>query len=108
MDAVGGLGNDTPTAPYELSVAYTTLAKSPAIVAVGADGYLYTGGAHAIAADRALRLVAEAERDADLRQARARSERLAGDFDFVREQLHTALSQRIDADDVPPKNAPTC
>jgi hypothetical protein len=101
MDAVGGLGNDTPTAPYELSVSYTTLAKTPAIVAVGADGYLYTGGAHAM--PLIARFVWLPQRNAML-TADALVPQAAGwqaISDFVREQLHTALSQRIDADDVP-------
>ncbi|WP_213434969.1 MULTISPECIES: DUF3298 and DUF4163 domain-containing protein [Lysobacteraceae] len=101
MDAVGGLGNDTPTAPYELSVSYTTLAKTPAIVAVGADGYLYTGGAHAM--PLIARFVWLPQRNAML-TADALVPQASGwqaISDFVREQLHTALSQRIDADDVP-------
>ena len=46
MQAVEGLGNDTPTAPYDLSLSFTELLDSPTMVAVAADGSSYTGGAH--------------------------------------------------------------
>ena len=101
MDSVEGLGNDTPTAPYELSLSYTTLVDSPTLVAIAADGSSYTGGAHGsplIA--RWVWLPAQ--------NTMLTSDKLVPDpkgwqaiSDFVREQLHTALSQRIDADDVP-------
>lgn len=46
LKAVGALGNDKPTAPYELSLAFDMLVDTPAVVAVSADGSSYTGGAH--------------------------------------------------------------
>jgi len=46
LKAVGELGNDKPTAAYELSLAYDMLVETPAVVAVSADGSSYTGGAH--------------------------------------------------------------
>ncbi|UHQ19249.1 DUF3298 and DUF4163 domain-containing protein [Lysobacter sp. KIS68-7] len=101
MDAVDGLGNDTPTAPYELSLSYTTLVNTPAIIAIAADGSLYTGGAHG--SPLIARFVWLPQHNVQLT-----AEELVPDAtgwqvisDFVREQLHTALSQRIDADDVP-------
>jgi len=103
-DLVGSaeaLGNDTPTAPYELSLSYTTLVDSPDVVAIAADGSLYTGGAHG--SPLIARFVWLPKRNMMLT-----SDKLVPDAkgwqaisDFVREQLHTALSQRIDADDVP-------
>jgi hypothetical protein len=101
MSAVEGLGNDTPTAPNELSLSYTTLVNTPALDAVAADGSLYTGGAHG--SPLIARFVWLPERKAML-DAHALVPQPAGwqaISDFVREQLHTALSQRIDADDVP-------
>jgi hypothetical protein len=99
--AVEALGNDTPTAPYELSLSYTTLVDSPNLVAIAADGSLYTGGAHG--SPLIARFVWLPKQNAMLT-----SDKLVPDpkgwqaiSDFVREQLHTALSQRIDADDVP-------
>jgi len=101
LDAVEGLGNDTPTAPYELSLSYTTLANTPTVIAVAADGSLYTGGAHG--SPLIARFVWLPERNMQL-TAQALVPEASGwqaISDFVREQLHTALSQRIDADDVP-------
>lgn len=46
MQAVEGLGNDKPTAPYELSLAFHTVLDTPDLVVVAADGSRYTGGAH--------------------------------------------------------------
>ena len=44
--AVDGLGNDRPTAPYELSLSFEQKLDTPTLVAVAADGSRYTGGAH--------------------------------------------------------------
>lgn len=46
MRALEGLGNDRPSAPYELSLSFDTLLDTPSLVAVAADGSRYTGGAH--------------------------------------------------------------
>ena len=45
MEAVGGL-DAPPTAPYELSLGFRELVRTAQVVAVAADGSLYTGGAH--------------------------------------------------------------
>lgn len=45
QQAVAGL-EQPPTAPYELSLGFRSLLESPDVVAVAADGSLYTGGAH--------------------------------------------------------------
>lgn len=46
LKSVSELGNDKPTAPYELSLAFDMLVDTPSVVAVSADGSSYTGGAH--------------------------------------------------------------
>ncbi|HYG06041.1 MAG TPA: hypothetical protein VD865_06470 [Stenotrophomonas sp.] len=46
MQAVEGLGNDKPSAPYELSLAFEQVLDTPDIVVVAVDGGRYTGGAH--------------------------------------------------------------
>ena len=43
---VDALGNDRPTVPYDLTLSYQKLAETPDLVAVAADGDLYSGGAH--------------------------------------------------------------
>jgi hypothetical protein len=102
MQAVEALGNDKPTAPYDLSLSFTELLDSPTLVAVAADGSSYTGGAHGapliarfVWLPREQRMLTAAELIPEPQGWQAVSE-------FVREQLHTALSQRIDADEVPP------
>ncbi|WP_449466610.1 PdaC/SigV domain-containing protein [Stenotrophomonas humi] len=46
LKAASELGNDKPTAPYELSLSFDMLMDTPRVVAVSADGSSYTGGAH--------------------------------------------------------------
>ena len=102
MQAVEGLGNDIPTAPYDLALSFTELLDSPVLVAIAADGSSYTGGAHGapliarfVWLPQQQRMLSAAELIPDAKGWQVVSE-------FVREQLHTALSQRIDADEMPP------
>ncbi|MCD9086872.1 DUF3298 and DUF4163 domain-containing protein [Stenotrophomonas sp. SY1] len=46
LKSVSGLGNDKPTAPYELSLSFDMLTETPKVVTVAVDGSSYTGGAH--------------------------------------------------------------
>lgn len=102
MQAVEGMGEEKPASPYDLSLSYTMLVDTPQVVAVAADGSSYTGGAHGnpLVARfvwlpqqqkllRAKELIPDA---AGWREVSA----------YVREQLHAALSQRIDADELEP------
>ncbi len=102
MQAVDGLGGEKPAAPYDLSLAFDMLAQTPQVVSVAANGSSYTGGAHGN--PLVARFVWLPQRN-ELLQA----DRLIADgagwqaiSDAVREQLHAALSQRIDADDIEP------
>ena len=104
MAAVEGIGNDRPTAPYDLSLSFTELVDTPRVYAVAVDGTSYTGGAHG--APLVARFVWLPERQEMLTADRllAGPEGWAAVSRFVREQLQTALSQRIDANDVPPED----
>jgi len=100
--ALDGLGTEKPSAPYELSLAFTTLTETPQIVAVGAEGSSYTGGAHGNPLIARFVWLPQ-------QQKALKIDELIGDktgwldlSDYVREQLHAALSQRIDADDMAP------
>ncbi len=102
MEAVAGLDQGVPASPYDLSLSYTLLAETPRVVAVAADGSSYTGGAHGT--PLVARFVWLPERNELLRP-----EALIPDpqgwrsvSGYVREQLHAALSQRVDADDLAP------
>jgi hypothetical protein len=102
MGAVSGLEGEAPTSPYDLALGYTVLAETPRIVAVAADGTSYTGGAHGT--PLVARFVWLPERGELLRPEALIPD--AGGWravsTHVREQLHAALSQRADGDDIEP------
>ncbi|MBB3824013.1 DUF3298 and DUF4163 domain-containing protein [Xanthomonas arboricola] len=101
MEAVSGLGNDKPAAPYELSLAFETLVQTADLIVVSADGSRYTGGAHGDPlVARFVWLVKER------RQLTAQAmvpdpagwEKIGRN---VAAQLHAAATQRVEADRVP-------
>jgi hypothetical protein len=102
IQAVQGRGKDPGAAPYELVLPFSELHESPTLVVVGVDGTSYTGGAHGapliarwVWLPQQNRLLTARDLVAD----RSGWDAISG---LVREQLHTALSQRMDADDLPP------
>ncbi|WP_337245618.1 DUF3298 domain-containing protein [Luteimonas sp. gir] len=91
-----------PGVTYDLSLSFTTLLDTPRVLAIAADGGSYTGGAHDnpiiarffwLVREEHLLTADELVTDAGDWQAIS---------DYVREQLHAALSQRIDADELDP------
>ncbi len=102
LSAVEDVDPASLTSPYDLSLAFSMPVETPRVVAVAADGSAYTGGAHGnplvarfvwlptagqlLTADQ---LIPEAGGWQDVSA-------------YVREQLHSALSQRVDADDLAP------
>ncbi|MGY0556738.1 MULTISPECIES: hypothetical protein [unclassified Lysobacter] len=101
LQAVASRPQDS-SAIYDLSLDFTEVLDSPELVAYSADGSSYTGGAHGVPLlERFVWLPDQDERltaarlipDAEGWQAVSRQ---------VREQLHAALSQRADADELPP------
>ncbi|HZH44316.1 MAG TPA: DUF3298 domain-containing protein [Lysobacter sp.] len=86
------------TPPYDLSLSFAEIYAAPDLVAYGADGSIYTGGAHG--APLIARFVWLPKENRLLRSA----DLIAGPqgwqaiSDYVREQLSTAISQRVDAD----------
>ena len=103
MQAVEAFGNDKPTMPYELSLNFTQALSTPDIVAVAADGSLYTGGAHgAPLVARFVWLPKQQKLLAadDLLPSLSGCEAVSA---YVREQLHTQVSVRADADELPPE-----
>jgi hypothetical protein len=91
----------TPGAPlYDLTLTFTALVDTPAVVAVAADGSRYVGGEHSeplvarfVWLPQQQRLLTAEE----LIPGGASWKAIARD---VGEQLYTALSQRIDADEL--------
>ena len=100
MTAVAGLKGQKPPAPYDLSLQFSSLVDTPRVVAVAADGSTYTGGAHGN--PLVARFVWLPQQ-----QAMLGADQLIADpagwqavSDASREQLMTALSQRLDADEL--------
>lgn len=102
MQAVQGRDDGDEQLPYELVLPFHQLHASATLVVVGAEGSIYTGGAHGepliarwvwLPAENRLLRTGELVPDDSGWQAISQ---------LVREQLHTALSQRVDADELPP------
>ncbi len=102
MQAVAGLGANKPSAPYDLSLAFSEIASTPQLVAVAADGSSYTGGAHGN--PLIARFVWLPQQDKRLTAAELvpAAQGWRDISAHVREQLHAALSQRVDADELSP------
>lgn len=103
MQAVQGRQKGQEAAAYELVLPFTELHVSPTLVAVGVDGSNYTGGAHGapliarwVWLPQQGRLLTANDLVPDAKGWEAIAM-------LVREQLHTALSQRVDADELPPE-----
>ncbi|WP_372391018.1 PdaC/SigV domain-containing protein [Xanthomonas sp. NCPPB 3582] len=101
MQAVSGLGNDKPAAPYELSLAFETVLQTADLIVISADGSRYTGGAHGEPlVARFVWLVKERKQ----LTAQALIPDAAGWGKIgsaVAAQLHAAATQRVAADRVP-------
>jgi hypothetical protein len=102
LEAAKGRAKGEGAAPYELVLPFSELHVSPTLVAVGVDGSSYTGGAHGapliarwVWLPQQNRLLHASDLVTDAKGWEAIST-------LVREQLHTALSQRVDADELPP------
>ena len=101
MEALAGLGGRRPSAPYDLTLSFTQVASSPRILAIAADGSVYTGGAHGNPLVATFVWLPE-------RDERLTIERLIPGSDawrtlsaYIRDRLHTALAQRVAADGLP-------
>jgi hypothetical protein len=105
MNAVEGLGNDKPTAPYELSLAFETVVDTPSVVAVAADGSRYTGGAHGepLVARFVWLPQQQAPLTADKLIPSPQGWTAVGQY--VAARLHEAAAQRSEADKLPPEDA---
>lgn len=105
VTAAKGRGADGSAADmYDLSLTFSDVMETPDLVAVAADGSSYTGGAHGNPLlERFVWLPKQNRRlTADLLVPDARNWKPLSDL--VREQLHTALSQRLEADELSPQD----
>ena len=101
MQAVSGLGNDKPASPYDLSLSFNQLLDTPELVAIAADGSTYTGGAHGTPLIARFVWLPQQSALLQAQQLVPQAQGWKAISDYVREQLHGALSQRIDADEMP-------
>ena len=87
---------------YDLSLSFSQIADTPQVVAYAAEGSSFTGGAHGTPLlARFIWLPQQDKRvsSTDLVPGAQGWEAIAV---YVREELHTALSQRVDADELGP------
>jgi len=89
------------SAPYDLSLSFTELMHTADVVAVAADGSSYTGGAHGAPLIARFVWLPRQGRMLTAQQLIPAASGWTAVSDYVREQLHAALSQRVDADDLP-------
>lgn len=102
MQALEAGGADART-PYDLSLNFVELHASPQLVVIAADGSSYTGGAHGTPlVQRFVWLPAQQEM-LTVGMLLPEAGALRAISDYVREQLHGALSQRADAEDLAPE-----
>ncbi len=100
QQAVEGLGNDKPSAPYELSLAFEKRLQTPQLLVVSAEGSRYTGGAHG--EPLVARFVWLSEQDAQLT-----AEALIDDAEgwksvsqYVADQLRERAATRLSSEDM--------
>ena len=107
LQAVSALGQAKPAAPYDLSLSFTEVVSTPRLIAIAADGSSYTGGAHGT--PLVARFVWLPQEDRRLAAKDLITDQAAWQdiSEHVREQLQAALSQRVDADDLPPADRAT-
>ena len=103
MQAVAGFGNDKPSAPYELSLSFEQGVETPQLVAVTADGSRYTGGAHGEPLVARFVWLPAQNKLLTARELVPKVEGWVAIGAFIREQLHTGVSVRADADEMPPQ-----
>ena len=88
--------------PYDLSISFTEVLDSPTLFAVAADGSSYTGGAHGAPLIARFVWLPQKGRLLNASDLVPDAQSWTPIAAHVREQLHSALSQRVDADDLPP------
>ena len=87
---------------YDLTLSFTEVHQSPDLVAIAVDGSRFTGGAHGEPLIARWVWLPKENRQLSAQDLIADSKAWQSVADNVREQLHTALSQRLDADGLSP------
>ncbi|RDZ28269.1 DUF3298 and DUF4163 domain-containing protein [Lysobacter silvisoli] len=90
------------SAPYDLSLNFTEVLDSPGLVAVAAEGSSYTGGAHGAPLIARFVWLPQQNKMLTATELVPDKQGWTAISRYVREQLHSALSQRVDADELEP------
>ncbi|MGH8085408.1 MAG: PdaC/SigV domain-containing protein [Lysobacter sp.] len=93
---------DAGSAMYDLSLTFTEVLDSPDLVAYAADGSSYTGGAHGTPLLQRFVWLPQLDRRLTAEALVPQAAGWQAIANHVREQLYTALSQRVEADDLAP------
>lgn len=101
MKALAEVPADQQRNPYDLSLNFNELADTPLVYAVAAEGVRYTGGAHGEPLVARFVWLPGQQRMLTADGLLADPRGWGAVSDYAREQLHAALSQRIDADELP-------
>ncbi|QDI05823.1 DUF3298 domain-containing protein [Xanthomonas cerealis pv. cerealis] len=104
IEAVGGLGNDRPSAPYALSLQFEMLLERPELVAVAADGSRYTGGAHGEPLVARFVWLPQQQRMLTADTLIPDPKGWAQVAGYVATQLRQAVQARVDAEQLPPED----
>jgi hypothetical protein len=104
MEAVKELGQEKPTAPYELSLAFDMVANTPEVVAVSGNGSRYTGGAHGEPLVARFTWLPQRQTLLTTQSLLTQGKGLEAVSSYVREQLHTAASLRNDDPGMSPED----
>lgn len=102
-EAVAALGNDRPMAPYELSLSFEKILDTPRLLAVAADGSLYTGGAHGMPLMQRFVWLPQQSRLLTARELIVDEDGWQAISVYVANQLRHAAAARADADQLAPE-----
>lgn len=91
-------GEDASSALYDLSLTFTEVLQTPELVSFAADGSSYTGGAHGMPLLARFSWLPKEQQLLTVQDLVPDPAAWKPISDYVREQLLTQLSQRIDAD----------
>jgi hypothetical protein len=102
LKAVQGADPAKQASPFDLTLNFNLLLETPDVVAVAADGSSFTGGAHGDPLVARFVWLPKQQKMLTANDLFADAAAWTTLSDFAREQLHAALSQRIDADELSP------
>ncbi|MEO5565164.1 MAG: hypothetical protein ABIR05_00650 [Luteimonas sp.] len=98
MQAVTGMGDGAPTAPYDLSLQFSQKLATPDIIVIAANGSSYTGGAHGNPLVARFVWLPRQSSQLTIRELVTAAGGWQTISDAVREQLRSGLAAQVDSD----------